>query len=151
MVGRSPTLWTGAIRLSECTRVLAPQGLLLLSVISLWGSARGALLGALSLPPETNRLITDSGNLTGERLDRGGHYHHMFRAGELRVWLKEAGLAVVALSACNALSVGWDDELSEVGADPAKWAALLRMELEACAEPESLNMGTHIIAVARLG
>jgi hypothetical protein len=30
-----------------------------------------------------------------------------------------------------------------------KWGELLRMELEACAEEGSLNMGTHLIGVAR--
>jgi len=41
--------------------------------------------------------------------------------------------------------------LAEIRADEGKWQELLRMELEACAEPGCLDMGTHLIGVARKG
>ena len=53
------------------------------------------------------------------------------------------------MSASNGLSIGWDDWLRENRSEPTKWAELLNMEIEACAEEGSLNMGTHIIAIAR--
>jgi len=73
---------------------------------------------------------------------------HLFRAGKLREWLTQAKMRVVAMSASNCLSLGWNEQLKEVRPDDEKWQELLRMELEACAEEGSLNMGTHIIAVA---
>ena len=47
----------------------------------------------------------------------------------------------------NGLSIGWDAWLRENRNDACKWEELLDMELEACAEESSLNMGTHILAV----
>ena len=74
---------------------------------------------------------------------------HMFRASEFRAWLAQAGLTVVALSASNCLSLGWGDFLQEIKSDGEKWGELLRIELEACAEGGCLDMGTHIIGVAK--
>ncbi len=136
--------------LQECLRVLKPGGLLLLSVMSLWGSAHRHLDGVLSLPAETNRRITHSGDLTPESMPGRGSAMHMFRADELRAWLVQAGLEVQAMSASNCLSLGWEEMLNRIRADQEKWGELLRMELEACAQSGCLDMGTHILAVARV-
>ena len=135
--------------LRECVRVLRPAGKLLLSVMSLWGSAHRALKGVLAVPPEINRRIIDSGDILPGTFKDLTHYMHMFRAGELRGWLRESGLCVIAMSASGCLSVGWGGLLEEARSDEEKWSELLRMELEACAEESSWNMGTHMIAVAR--
>jgi len=135
--------------LRECMRVLSPDGTLLLSVMSLWGSAHRHLRGVLLIPAENNRQIIESGDLLPETQGEGGHYCHMFRAGELCELLAQAGLTLTAMSASNCLSLGWDDSLQEIRADDEKWTELLRMELEACAEVACLGMGTHLIAVAR--
>jgi len=74
---------------------------------------------------------------------------HLFRAAELRAWLEQANLHVVALSASNCLSLCWEACLTEIRSDEPRWNELLRMELEACAEPGALDMGTHIIGVAK--
>ena len=74
---------------------------------------------------------------------------HMFRAGELRAWLNHFNLNILQLSASNGLSIGWEMWLKEIRDELGKWEKLLKMELEACAEDSSLNMGTHIIAVAQ--
>jgi SAM-dependent methyltransferase len=138
------------VALQECIRVLGHDGTLLLSVMSLWGTVHRHLDGVLSTPAATNQRITATGDISPDTFpEREENFMHMFRAGELREWLTQAGLAVVALSASNCLSIGWEDRLKEIRHDEEKWEELLRMELEACAEDESLNMGTHIIAVAR--
>jgi hypothetical protein len=49
----------------------------------------------------------------------------------------------------NSISTGWYDTLENIRSDEEKWAELLRMELEACADPGSLNMGMHTIVVAQ--
>jgi hypothetical protein len=71
------------------------------------------------------------------------------RAGEYRQWLERAGLEILALSASGCLSIGWADLLHSYRQDETRWQELLRMELEASAESESLNLGTHLISVAR--
>lgn len=135
--------------LDECLRVLRPEGRLLLSVMSLWGSAHSRLLGVLDVPPAANRRITNTGDLLPGAFDGAKHFAHMFRAGELRRWLTGVGLEILSMSASGCLSLCWNKGLEEVRQDAATWGELLRMELEVSSEAESLNMGTHLIAVAQ--
>jgi 2-polyprenyl-3-methyl-5-hydroxy-6-metoxy-1,4-benzoquinol methylase len=136
--------------LSECLRVLRSGGLLFLSVMSVWGSAHLHLDNVLELPPETNQKITSTGDISPQTLpDRKGNFMHMFRAGELAEWLQRNGLILLDRSASACLSLTWDTTLEQIKSDREKWAELLRIELEACADPGCLNMGTHIIAVAQ--
>ncbi len=137
------------VALQECLRVLRPGGILLLSVMSLWGTAHRALHSVLELPPEVNQRVIGTGNLIPETYDNRGHYMHMFRGTELRDWLAGAGLMILALSAAGCLSLRWDDLLARIRTDEAQWQQLLRMELEACAEESCWGMGTHLIAAAR--
>jgi SAM-dependent methyltransferase len=136
--------------LQECLRVLKPGGPLLLSVMSLWGSVRRFLTGVLDVPAEYNQRIISQGDITSATLPgRDSNWMHLFRAGELRAWLEEAGLQIIDMSASGCLAVGRDAALVEIRNDPAKWQELLRMELEATASPGALDAGTHIIAIAR--
>lgn len=135
--------------LAECIRVLKPGGTLLLSVMSLWGTAHRVLDRVLEIPEAINRKVIASGDLSPETYGAHGHYMHMFRASEFRAWLTEAGLTIITLSASNCLCTGWGDLMHEIRGDEERWNRLLRMELEACAAPGSLDMGTHIIAVVK--
>jgi 2-polyprenyl-3-methyl-5-hydroxy-6-metoxy-1,4-benzoquinol methylase len=135
--------------LKECIRVLKPGGILLLSVMSLWGSAHRHLKGVLGIPTEINQKVTATGNISPETFPGRGNYMHMFRADELKKWLQKNELEIVQISASNGLSIGWDDWLRDNKGDENKWKELLRMELEACAEESSHNMGTHIIAIVQ--
>jgi SAM-dependent methyltransferase len=138
--------------LGECLRVLEPGGLLLASVMSLWGSAHRALGGVLELPVEINQRITATGDLTAETWPtRKDNYMHLYRASELRAWLAGSGLTSLRLSASCCLSTGYEDVLRGVRQDAERWEELLRMEVEACTEAGCLDMGTHIIAVGRKG
>ncbi len=140
------------VALSECIRVLKPNGLLLLSVMSLWGSAHGFLDGVLSLPPETNQKITTTGDITPATFpERRNNFMHLFRSKELIDWLEQAGFEILDKSASNCISLTWNEKLKQVRDNAEKWNELLRMELEACADEGCLNLGTHIIAVARKG
>jgi hypothetical protein len=136
--------------LLESIRVLKPGGVILLSVMSLWGTAHGFLGGVISLPPKTNQKIIATGDITPATFPgRRDNYMHLFRAQELMEWLKEAGLTILDKSAANCLSLTWNEKLKEIRDDAEKWNELLRIELEACAEDGSLNMGTHIIVAAQ--
>lgn len=136
--------------LSECLRVLKPGGLLLASVATLWGAAHRNLDGVVALPPEVNQRITGTGDLTSATYPgRKDHFMHLFRAGEYRLWLQKSGIEILALSASGCLSIRWEELLKTIRQDEARWQELLRMELEASAEEESLSLGTHLISVAR--
>lgn len=135
--------------LSECARVLKPGGRLLASVMSLWGSARRDLAGTLGVPPEYNQRITSTGDLTAASWPaRTRGQMHLFRAGEVQGWLLSHGLRVLAMSASGVLANGSAADLVPVRANPARWAELLRMELEASADPACLGLGTHLIFAA---
>jgi 2-polyprenyl-3-methyl-5-hydroxy-6-metoxy-1,4-benzoquinol methylase len=132
-----------------CKRVLRSGGILLLSVMSLWGTVHHVLPGVLDLPMEVNEKVVASGDLIPETYDNEGHYMHMFRAEELRGWLTASSMQILALSASNSLSSTWGEQLAEVRQDETLWANLLKWEVQASAEPGALDMGTHMIAVAK--
>jgi hypothetical protein len=118
--------------------------------MSLWGSAHDRLDGVLSLPVAVNQKITRTGDISPVTFpERKGHFMHMFRAHELVQWLEGKELVLMDISASNCLSLRWNEMLKDIRNDPEKWNELLRMELEACVDAGCLNMGTHLIAVAR--
>ncbi|MFN2233261.1 MAG: class I SAM-dependent methyltransferase [Anaerolineales bacterium] len=135
--------------MKECLRVLKPKGVLLLSVMSLWGTVHRHLNGVLGTPIEINQKIIETGDISPQTFPGRGNSMHMFRAAELKTWLEQFDVNILQMSASNGLSTGWQEWLKEIRDDPVKWGELLKMELEACAEQSSLNMGTHILAVAR--
>ena len=135
--------------LAECLRVLKPGGLLILSVASLWGSAHRHLDGVLTIAASINRQITTTGDILPGMIADREQFFHMFRAAELQKWLEGAGVQILAMSASDCLATGWGEMLSTIRNDLEKWEELLRMEVEACAERESWNMGMHTIAVVQ--
>jgi len=137
--------------LRECVRVCRRGGLVLASVMSLWGTCHRHLQGVLQVPAAANRRITDSGDLIPENWDGVRHRCHMFRSGELRDLAGQAGLRILALSASGCLSVNWDEYLSGIDEASEQWQELLRMEIEACQEEGCLDAGTHIILVGEKG
>jgi 2-polyprenyl-3-methyl-5-hydroxy-6-metoxy-1,4-benzoquinol methylase len=135
--------------LAECLRVLKPSCLLILSVASLWGSAHRHLDRVLSIPASINQEITTTGDILSGMIAGREQFIHMFRAAELREWLEGAGVHIVAMSASDCLATLWGEKLASIRTDPEKWNELQRMEVEACAERESWNLGMHTIAVVR--
>ena len=136
--------------LQECLRLLRPGGLLLASVMTMWGAAHANLDGVMSLPPDVNQKITGTGDLTPENYPgRKDRLMHLFRSGEARDWLTQAGAEILAMSASGCLCTGWTELLNTFRQDAARWGELLRMELEASAEPGALDLGTHLICAAQ--
>lgn len=136
------------IALAECLRVLRPGGLLILSVVSLWGSIHRNLDRSLGIPASTNQQMVSTGDILPGMIADYEQSFHMFRAGELQKWLEGAELQVLAISASDCLASCRVGDVAKIRSDPEKWNELLRMEVEACAEQESWNMGMHTIAVA---
>ncbi len=136
--------------LAECLRVLRPGGVLLVSVMSVWGSAHRRLGGVLDMAVADNQKVTSTGDISQANVpERKSGFMHLFRADELLDWLKAAGVTLLDASASGCLATRWDAELVSIRANPEKWAELLRMEREASADPACLGMGTHMIAAGR--
>jgi SAM-dependent methyltransferase len=135
--------------LRECIRVVRPDGLLLHSVMSLWGTIHSFLPCVLDVPRENNRIIIASGDLVPATLPGNANHCHMFRAQEFRQFLECHHLDILAMSASNSLSPVWQEKLADIRQNPGKWDELLEMELEASREAGCLDCGTHIIAVAK--
>jgi SAM-dependent methyltransferase len=133
------------VALAECRRVLRPGGVLLLSVMSLWGSLRRHLDSVLGLPLEANRQIIATGDLTQAGDPDSTHHCHMFRADELRAFLDRPGLELAWMSAAGSLATLHPASLAE---DPERWDALLEFEEAACSADGMLDAGTHLIAIA---
>jgi len=135
--------------LAECVRVLKPGGVLLASVMSLWGSCHRSLPGVMAIPNENNQAILQHGDLTPATVGPQGNYMHLFRVEEFVLWLRQAGLEVEKISGSGVLSLVWDEKLAEIRSDEEHWEALLAMEVEASKDRAAAGMGTHLIAVAR--
>jgi hypothetical protein len=76
-------------------------------------------------------------------------FFHMLRAAEVRHWLEGADVQILAMSASDCPATGGGERLTTIRNNAEKWEQLLRMEVEACAERESWNLGMHIIAVVQ--
>ena len=138
------------VALGECLRVLRPDGVLILSVMSLWGSAHGNLISVLETPVTANEKITTTGDISPKTFpERKSNFMHLFRANELKEWLSAKKLQILDLSASGCLSLTWGEDLKEIRNDAVRWNELLRMELDACTDPGCLGMGTHLIAVVK--
>jgi SAM-dependent methyltransferase len=138
-----------AVAMSECARVCKPGGHVLASVMSLWGTCHRFLPAVLEIPVDSNKKITESGDLTPENLDSVVHRCRMYKAHDIRRIAEENGVTVVATSAANYLSLIHDEYLTAVAEDSPEWTELLRMELTACANPGCVDAGTHIIVVGK--
>lgn len=125
--------------LAELLRVTKPEGIVLVSVMSMLGAARAFFD---QLPPLVDRFgweraveqIFETGDLDGEI--NNGHVCRLYRWSSLETLLTRHACRIVAASAANFLSVGndtWDDRF-------------LELEIEACREPGALDGGTHILA-----
>ena len=135
--------------INECIRVTKPGGVILLSVMCLWGTIHQYLDGVLGFTPDDNQKIIETGDLTASNSKMAGHYCHMFRSRELREFLESHGLEVIEMAASNTLSPVHGEHLNTIRDDDVKWKQLLAMELEACREAGCLDAGTHLIAAAR--
>ena len=78
--------------------MLKDGGVLLCSVMSLWGTCHRYLGDVLQIPPAQNKVITDTGDLSPATLPENKHYCRMYRAAGFREMLERNHLPVVALS-----------------------------------------------------
>ena len=133
--------------LAECRRVVKRDGVLAVSVMSVWGTAHRYLEQILAMGAEVNRAVIETGDLSSKTVPGSVHHCHMFRAAELRDLLERGRFVDIRLSASSALSTGVASSL--VAPETEAWHTLLELERMACVEPGHLDAGTHLIATAR--
>jgi SAM-dependent methyltransferase len=125
---------------AELLRVTKGGGHLLVTVMSLLGSARAffALLPQMIEDFGWQRAVSDvfaTGDLPGDI--NNGHVCRLYRWSDLEALLERHPCRLVTASAANFLSAGnerWDERF-------------LELEMDACREPGALDGGTHIVAV----
>lgn len=135
--------------IQELVRVTKSGGFLFLSARSLWGTLHTHLSQILRYDPRINREIIETGNLGPDKVALASRFWHAYRSDEFKAFIEEAGAEVLVLSASDSLSATWQDLILTWREDPGMWQHLLELEIEACKQPGCLDMGTHILAVAR--
>jgi len=133
----------------ELVRVTKPGGLLLLSAKSLWGTVHENLPTILKIDPRINREIIATGNLGPEKVAVASRFWHAYKAREFKEFIEEAGAKVEEMSASGCLSSTWGELLSVWRDEENVWNHLIELEIEASREPGCLDLGSHIIAIAR--
>jgi len=126
--------------LAELLRVTKGGGRVLLSVMSLLGTARAFLEQLSGVVDEFGwqRAVGDvfeTGDVDGEI--NKGHVFRMYRWSSLEQLLGRHSCRVITASAANFLSArndAWDERY-------------LELEIQACREPGALDGGTHIVVV----
>ncbi len=134
--------------MAACRQVLRPRGLLLASVMSLWGTFHRFLLAVQQLPARNIEEIAATGDLTPENDPTSKHKCHLYRSDELRALFERHGFQVTAMAASNALSTNLEPLLVELRGNAPQWRTLLRLEEEATAQPGYVDGGTHLIIAA---
>jgi SAM-dependent methyltransferase len=137
--------------IEELLRVTKPGGMVLLSVMSLFGATHQFLPAILDIGRieglESVEQVTSTGDLIGSYSN--GHHCHMYTWGELEGLLLRHPCTIVDSSAANFLTTGHGEELASAMVDQELWAMVLDWELRACCQPGALDAGTHIIAVVQ--
>jgi len=118
----------------SCRRVLKPGGVLLASVMSLWGTLHRHLAALKDLPLWSTKNIVETGDLTPENDPTSPHKCHLFRSPSWRIsWSvmdSRRGAGGV-----DALSTNLEPLLFELRQQPDRWQALLDLEAQATAQP----------------
>jgi len=130
-------------------RITKPGGVVVASVMSLLGSWRYFLPGAIEdtkvAGEEANNQVLTTGDL---RYFGTKHVCQMYRSSDIRRLVASCGGQVLAMSASNWASLGDAEALSELEKDPVRWKNFLEHEVRACQEPGALDGGTHLLFAA---
>ena len=132
--------------------LLRVGGVVVASVMSTLGTWRLFLPQVVALATaigrEANDLIIETGDLRHEGREEG-HTCQMYRYREVAELVASAGGRVLAASASNWATLGDEETLAGLAADPEEWDHFLDHEVAACQEPGLLDAGTHILFAAR--
>lgn len=137
--------------LDELLRVIRPNGLLLLSVMSLVGSTAAGLPAVIdqarSHGSDAVTTVVETGDLPSAL--SGGHLPmHMYRWSELEGLLRRLRCEIMAASA-SGLAFGRLHHELLGGLTEAEREMVTRWAIDLGAEQGAIDMGEHIIAVVR--
>jgi SAM-dependent methyltransferase len=136
--------------IAELLRVTKPGGPMLLSVMSKWGTHQEYLVDIMNGgSADQIRAVVRTGDIHPVTWPVATHRCHLYTAAELDSWLRAQGSEVLVLSSSNALTTAHQPGLEALRNDRPRWQTLMELEVEACASPGCLDMGTHLIAVVR--
>jgi SAM-dependent methyltransferase len=140
---------------SELMRVTRRGGVLLVSVMSLYGTATNVVRRP-TLPilqePEGWYLwqVVSSGDLPPFPSRVPGLQHpamHLYTAVELRDLFAQCD--VLAVAGSNVTAYEGSPAIEQIASDPAAWETVVRLERELCRAPGLVDTGSHIILAAR--
>ena len=131
--------------------LLPPGGLVIASVMSLYGTWRASLPAVITIEerygPAMNQAILTTGDLRA--IPDQAHVCRMFTWQQTQDLVEAAGAEIVAASASNWSSLGNPDALATIEADSAWWQRFLDHEEAACSASGALDGGTHLLFAAR--
>lgn len=131
-------------------RITKPGGYVVVSVMSMLGTWKFFLNGVLAVAKAAGEDANDKVLTTGDlRHIDAAHVCQMFRASDITKLVAQSGAELVAMSASNWASLGDNEALAELEADPDRWARFIKHEVAACAEPGALDGGTHTLFAVR--
>jgi len=133
---------------AECARVARPGGVLLASVMSLWGTLNRWYGNFVRAPSAMLERFIETGDLTPETAPGTVHPCHHYRADELRSLLGRHGWNDVRLAASHGVAHLYDPILAQARARHDVWSRLLSTELASAESPGYVEVGTHILAAA---
>lgn len=137
--------------LTGLLRILKPGGVVVASVMSLWGSWRARLTGATQLAIRHGIDVADAVIRTGDlrHVPDAAHVCRMFTWEQLTDLVAECGGEILAGSASNWASLEDPAVLASVERAPQLWERFLAYETAACASLGARDGGTHILFAAR--
>jgi SAM-dependent methyltransferase len=134
-------------------RITAPAGVIIASVMSLLGTWRRFLPAVAELAETVGEEASDATLRTGDlrhvQPDGQGHLCRMFRCSDIQGLATRSRATILAASASNWASLGDQETLERIEADPERWRRFLDHEIAACAEPGAVDGGTHILFAAQ--
>ncbi|MER5638310.1 class I SAM-dependent methyltransferase [Kitasatospora sp. NPDC002227] len=137
--------------LAGLLRIVKPDGIVVASVMSLWGSWRARFPGATQLALRYGTDVTDAVIRTGDLRHVPGMVHvcRMFTWEQFAALVAECGGEILAGSASNWASLEDPDVLAGIEESPQLWERFLAYETAACASLGARDGGTHILVAAR--
>ncbi|MEO8328618.1 MAG: methyltransferase domain-containing protein [Candidatus Nanopelagicales bacterium] len=128
-------------------RITKPDGVVMASVMSLWGSWRHLLPATLDFSDDETDHILSTGDL--RRIQPDGHVCQMYSAQSARKLVHDSGAEVIAMSASNWGSLDHPDVVENLESQPERWSRFLDNEVRACAQPGAWDGGTHLLFACR--
>ena len=130
-------------------RITRPGGPVVASVMSLLGSWRYFLAGAMEDMTRAGADANDKMLETGDLRHFGTrHVCQMYRSRDVAALVTRNGGHLLAMSASNWASLEEVAVLEELERDRERWESFLEHEIAACSEPGALDGGTHLLFAA---